>query len=556
MKAEPGSIKEFISTQKRTFVIPVFQRQYTWTIQNCETLIKDIENIILTNKRHYFGNIVFYVQETNAISAESIIALIDGQQRVTTIMLLLAAIAQNEEKETKESLYKTYLQINSEETIKLKQTLSDRDMYDAIIREETDKYSDSQKDCPTYKNFEYFSSIINKHTAEEWLKAIDRLDIVSLDLDLSQDSESPQIIFESMNSTGKPLNTAELMCNFLLMDISLDAQEQYYKDNWLIIVERLRNSEEIQKFLNTYLTLKNKVKTVNGNEYTDYKNTYKKFVNNTKEGIEDLRKYSEYYQYILAPIKFEKNKELSEILQDIDELQISAIFPFILLLFDFQKENKISYEEIAKILNIFVNIIMRIRISNSEAGGSYLQSFVNHLIKKIEKSKDFDESQFEEILFAYSDSRLIIDDKDFKDSFTKFDAYNSKNKNYLFRKLEFKLSNDRENWKPKSIEHILPKTLTPYWKAKLSKEDDEAISLHSEFVHKIGNLAPMNQKDNSANGQKPYSEKKKLLKASSWKVTQNIPDEYGDWTIESIKKRTKKLSELAVKVWKIPKRGK
>ena len=260
MKPDATSILSFINSADKTFVIPVYQRNYSWSAEECGKLFEDLLDSMKTGKRHYFGNIVFYAKETNAWAGYSELILIDGQQRVTTVMLLLAAIRDVEDDEKKRAwITNTYLlnrNSDTKERVKLKQIESDRDIYESIINEEFDESSDSNAG----RNYKTFKRLIRESgvKTDDILNAINNLEVVALDLKLNENkerTESPQIIFESINATGKPLSTADLLRNYLLLGIDDSDQEKYYKDYWLIIEKGIGDAN-ISDFINKYLIMK------------------------------------------------------------------------------------------------------------------------------------------------------------------------------------------------------------------------------------------------------------------------------------------------------------
>ena len=234
MISQVRSILDFISATKRTFIIPVYQRNYSWDKDNCEKLFSDLIDSLKSGKKHYFGNIVYYAISTDFASGYSELALIDGQQRVTTIMLLLAAIRDlSDDEKLKEDIQVTYLtnpQSAEQNRVKLKQIESDRGVYEAIIAGNYDGKDNSNAGS----NYQTFRRLIKNSgkTSNEILAAINNLQVVALDLELKEQgslSESPQVIFESINATGKKLSDADLIRNWLLIGIQENKQENFYK---------------------------------------------------------------------------------------------------------------------------------------------------------------------------------------------------------------------------------------------------------------------------------------------------------------------------------------
>lgn len=263
---QPDSIIKFIKSNELTFVIPVYQRNYVWKTEDCEKLFDDVLEGIHNNKKHYFGNIVYYEDGRDPFSGFARYVLIDGQQRITSTMLLLTAIRDEEDnEENKRKLTSTYLtNENAEESfrVKLKQVETDRIVYEAIIEGRTENLN---KSSIIYRNYNKFRNLVKKAKSDDGLTSTDLLDginylnIIAIDLESnSEGAESPQVIFESINATGEPLSTADLLRNYLLLEVGTDRQAEFYTNYWLLIEKNVGN-ENISDFIRRYITLRTTV---------------------------------------------------------------------------------------------------------------------------------------------------------------------------------------------------------------------------------------------------------------------------------------------------------
>jgi uncharacterized protein with ParB-like and HNH nuclease domain len=558
MQPDPTNILSFISTTKRTFIIPPFQRRYVWKKASCITLFDDLKEIITHKQDHYFGNVVYYALHTDFASGYSELSLIDGQQRITTIMLLLIALRDAENNpEVQGNLENTYIKnggVNENNRIKLKQIESDRVLYEKLIDNLHNQMTSDDKKSPLYINYKYFLTQVKSYATTDILEALSRLTIVALDLQLdsSKQAESPQVIFESINSTGEPLTTSELLCNFLLMGIPTKEQEKYYKNYWRIIEDRLSGNTVISTFLNIYLQMKIGKQITAGTEYKFYKQQYQGFTDDCKTGIEDLAKYSLYYSYILHPDQVKTiNKELFLKLNELRELQAKSSYPLVMWLLEetFNEQSALTYSECATAIDIIIAFIFRARISGFKTSGSF-DRLLNSLIYKLEKKEPSEYSST--IHFELSNcptNDFYANDDVFIEHFIEFPLYGSKTQltKYVFKKLEHAI-NKNGVLDIDSIEHIMPQNLTPEWIDSLG---DDAIEIYGKYLNTIGNITPLNQSDNSHNQDDLFEIKRPTFLESSWKLTRQL-QKYTHWSKDTILDRAKELAQIAIKTWQSP----
>ena len=557
MKPDATSILSFINSADKTFVIPVYQRNYSWSAEECGKLFEDLLDSMKTGKCHYFGNIVFYAKETNAWAGYSELILIDGQQRVTTTMLLLAAIRDVEEDEDKRAkITNTYLlnrNSDTKERVKLKQIESDRDIYESIINGEFDESSDSNAG----RNYKTFKRLIRESgvKTEDLLNAINNLEVVALDLKLNENkgrTESPQIIFESINATGKPLSTADLLRNYLLLGIDDSEQERYYKDYWLIIEKGIGDAN-ISDFINKYLIMKIGDNVNKNTEYAEFKKYLSKNNIEAIAALRDLAHYSKYYGWIQDPMRAKDfDKKVSLCLEDLKELKTASMSPLLLFLLEKADDDAVigfNSSELLDALLVLESWAFRARIAGSLTSGAFNTISSTSLLNNLKRAKDDD--YHHQIRFELSNYRtydIWPNDNDFMEAFKKYNFYKNYNK-YVQRKLENFISNDHHNWRPDSIEHIMPETLSADWKKRLGENYSE---IHGEYLHTIGNLTPLNMTDNIINSNDPFGVKLPQYKISSWKLTRDVYDDFKDaenWGVAEINSRAENLAYKASKIW-------
>ncbi len=560
MKAtQPDSIIKFITSNDMTFVIPVYQRNYVWKTEDCDTLFDDVLRGIKENKKHYFGNIVFDDDGRDPFTGFTRYILIDGQQRITSTMLLLAAIRDEEpDEERRQHITTTYL-TNAKGSenfrVKLKQVETDRDVYEAIVERRMD---DISKNSIIYRNYYRFRSLVKNAkrelglTSAELISALDYLHVIVIDLESKNaGAESPQVIFESINATGEPLSTADLLRNFLLLEIGTEKQEEYYRNFWLTIEKNVGN-ENISDFVRRYITLHSNEDVRKDTEYKVFKNKYKDYFSDAEEAIRELAKYSKYYRWIKRPESTgSEQPKTSAMLQDVDDLRMLPATPAIMWLLEKADTGSISFDDVNNTLEVISSWSFRARITNIISTGE-IGGILTTKILELFKNKKDDQTPYADYLwFELSNYRLrdiYPNDDVFREAFVRYDFYKTYRR-YVQYKLASAVSHDQTEVVLESIEHIMPQTL------RSDKWPGVSVSEHAEWVNTIGNLTPLNMIDNPAASNGSFEDKKPYLKASDWQMTREIVDgerAYDEWGIASIQHRAAYLSDHAVKIWKAP----
>lgn len=556
MKAtQPDSITKFIKSNELTFEIPVYQRNYDWDIENCEKLFEDVLEGIRSKRKHYFGNIVYYEAGRDPFSGFTRYILIDGQQRITSVMLLLAAVRDEEENESnRASLTSTYLTNDKAEEsfrVKLKQVETDRNVYEAIVEGRMEAIN---KSSTIFRNYNKFRNLVKNakaehgYTSTDLLEGINYLDIIAIDLESEKEgSESPQVIFESINATGKPLSAADLLRNFLLLEVGTDKQEEYYKNYWLVIEKNVGN-DNISDFIRRYLTLETNEDIKRDTEYKEFKNNYKEYFTDAEDAIKKLTHYSKYYHWIKRPEAVSKEQpKTSLLLQDLDDLRMIPATPTIMWLLEKADTGQMSFDEVNDVFDVIASWSFRARITNIINTGE-IGNILTTKILEFLKNKNSEDSYADYLWFELSNYRLhdiYPSDAMFRDAFTRYDFYKNYRR-YVQQKLSTSISRDQTEIVLESIEHIMPQSIKP------DKWPGISAGEHVEWVNTIGNLTPLNMPDNLDNSNHSFADKIANIKNSDWQITREVDTENG-WNIESIQKRGNNLAEKAVTIWRSPK---
>ena len=405
------------------YTIPVYQRNYTWEKEHCDQLYNDIINSIKLDKNHFLGSLVYSTTRRNDIKS---CPVIDGQQRLTTVMLLLKAIddlIDDPENITKKKIRKNLYNELCEERYKLKLKNSDNDNteLEKVLMGNSNSLDKTSKVVINYNHFKnrIKRSVDNEGISfEDLLNGIAKLEIVEIVLDAN---DEPQKIFESINSTGVKLTTADLIRNFLLMGI-LDPgkQAEIYKNYW-VTLENLINKENIEKFFYDFLVMKDTKYIEEKRVYENFKEYYSNYCimygNNVEEIFKEIVKYAKYYKLIVCNNSEDYSKETNLNCSIFNILQHSTIYPFLLnVCCDFNdvqklydKQNNLTNEEKQMLLNReseFNNILKlfgnyAIRRNIAEVPSSSLRRFYAALYNRVFSKNKANKECYYKALEAY-----------------------------------------------------------------------------------------------------------------------------------------------------------
>lgn len=547
MEANKIRLLEFLGSGKRTFNIPVYQRNYDWKTEHCTRLFKDVEKIALSNFQleHFLGTVVYVISQIQPTFLEFV--LIDGQQRITSITLLLKALYDAiEDEELKEDIYESYI-INKRAPealrIKLKPIESDMCAYENILSNDIGK-----SDSNIYNNYITFKTLIEKSeaTPEQLYNALNNVELVYIQLEKDKKSENPQMIFESLNSTGLSLTQADLIRNFLLMNHSYEQQTKLYKEYWLKI-ERLLSNSKISDFVRDYLTMKTYKICVKDKVYETFKSFALDPKNNFDEQglLEDLLVFAKYYSNFLYYNS--DNEQINSCLEQFQQMKSSTVYPVLLYIFDdCYAYKKIDESELVDIMDILISYIYRRLICGYPTNA--LNKIFANLIDEIEKSNEPKYAdKILSVLAQKTSSGTFPKNKEFEIEFEQKDLYKSKIDKYTLCMLENYLKKEKVYVSNDiTVEHIMPQKLTPQWQIELGKKYED---IHSQYLHTIGNLTISGY--NSELSNKDFSDKKDIYRESNISLCRDIC-EYEKWNDESIKKRAKDLFNIALNIWGLP----
>lgn len=517
-------IDVYFSGDKTLFLIPLYQRKYAWKRKHCERLFSDLIKVSKEDRKsHFFGSIV----AVKANDVDDDLLIIDGQQRITTISLLILAAVQayrdniiecERGDEYINDMVNKYLMAKyrkGDRKIKLRPIESDRVAYDAIIAGDPDKFVPADKSGIT-QNYQLFYDLIklSELTFDEIIEAIERLIIIDIRLEAG---DNPQLIFESLNSCGKDLEEADKVRNYLLMSLTSDQQEDYYKKYWAEIESC--TDDEPTMFIRDYLTIKTKLISKITDLYFDFKNFDEKKTIPREELLREMLKYARYYKQ--AAKACTGNDKVDRKFRQLSNIGSSVCMPFYMQFLEYANENAITSEEVYKVLDIVENYWARRIVCGYPANVmsktfAILHSDILRIINDHIKREIPLESSYSElvkfILLKKQGNAIFPKDSEISYHFPTRQIYKIPidYRYFLFERMENENSKEgddtivaRMKKNQITIEHIMPQTLNQKWKDALG---DEWERIHEQYLHTFANLTLTGY--NSSYGNHAFEEKK------------------------------------------------
>jgi len=558
MKASENKFLKFLQTDMQC-LIPLYQRTYSWTEPQCDDLWIDIINAGSNEaiKSHFVGSVVYVQDGIYQASATPQLSVIDGQQRLTTTTLLLLALAATIDKRG------GTLQLNEVESISAKKIRNlyicnpneDGPLYYKLILTQSDKSTllalvngervPEEFSKRVLENYEFFIERLEQANLVDVYKGLQKLMIVDISLDRGNDN--PQLIFESLNSTGLKLSQADLIRNYVLMDLPPDHQDRLYKGVWSRIEKRFGYAEYTKlfdRFMRDYLTLKlGSIPNIDA-VYQEFK------IFSLDRDIDSLVKDIDQYSQFFVNIALEKESEpeLLGCFVNLNELKVDVVYPFLLDVYSDYAKGVINLEIFKEILNILESYVFRRSICEIPTNA------LNKTFATLYKEIDFSDylNSFKAALMLKDAARRYPSDDEFIRKFQEKDIYNFRNKNYLLTRLEnSKHSKEPVNVGDYTIEHILPQNtnLSDSWKSDLGSAWKE---VQAKYLHTIGNLTLTGY--NSELSDRPFKEKQSIpggFKSSNLFLNKGLGD-LSAWNEAEITSRASELSNLASKVWIYP----
>lgn len=551
MKAQDLQFTQLIQGAKQ-FIIPIFQRTYSWERSHCEQLWRDIVRVGSSSdlNSHFIGSAV-YIPEEETSAAISRWLVIDGQQRITTLTLLLLAFMRRLEKDgldapvspaEVEDYYLRNRYGKGDQRYKMLLTKTDKDTLIELLEGKEPSDPSSQR---IVDNFAFFTESMAEADLNVIYAGIQKLMIV--DVRLQQGLDNPQMIFESMNSTGKALTQADLIRNFVLMGLPHEKQTRLYNDYWRPMEIKFgaeSYNSHFDEFMRYFLVIHTGNHRIKRDEvYTEFKAYSRK--HEVGALLAALLEFAGYYCCIA--LGKETDPMLAPVFQDIRELRADVCYPLLMEVYQDFTLNRLSKDEFVEIVLLVESYVFRRAVCDIPTN-SLRQTFAT-FNRKMKKDR-YVESVKATFLLLPSYRRYPTDEE-FKRQLQVRNLYAFNRRSYWLRRFENFGRKERVMVQDYTIEHIMPQneSLSSEWKTSLG-EDWKRV--HEQYLHTLGNLTLTGY--NSEYSDRPFAEKRDMeggFKQSPLKLNEGLGS-CEQWTESEIQTRSMKLSERALSIWSAP----
>jgi uncharacterized protein with ParB-like and HNH nuclease domain len=563
------------------YVLPHFQRQYSWEKENWNTLLNDALNIYEEYDpedmkiEHFLGSLVV-INDGTRNGTTSAFKLVDGQQRLTTISLLLSAfrdlIASSDPK-TARSVQKLLLNLDADDDLYFKvlptTKYGDRQAYQAILKGEKVNATESESLIP--QAYDFFKKELHKKLASNEIES-ERFFIVVANcfqvvfIELNKD-ESPYKIFESLNAKGKILSQSDLVRNYIAMKLPSNKQEKVFIQYWekieTILQERRTVGKsrigELTAFIRHYLATQSRVLCSEEHIYARFRDRCEEYTDDRSfiEEISTLCRFASYYNKLLRP-QNEKRQEIQNVLHRLNILEIQTSYPFLLKAYEsFEKQQTISLKDFLELLTILENYVIR-RYVCGEAT-NYTNKMFPTLWYDIMAEMEGDGTNQSLSLIEATKKVLVTKsyppDRKVIHSIRVNKIYDNRNRDKVVLILDTinrHLSKGTGGYTVLSddptVEHILPQKLTSEWKADLGENSDRT---YQDYLHSLGNLTLITHDWNSSLSNSPFSIKKQFLSTHALRINSDYFTKQIDvWNEQSILQRADFLATQFLEIWR------
>ena len=558
MKATEAKFIDFLKKSPQ-FVIPIYQRTYSWTERECRQLWDDIVRTGSNDavSAHFVGSIVYIEKGLYQVSSQSPLLVIDGQQRLTTVTLILEALArQLGDSEPVDGFsakkLRSYYLLNpleeGERGFKLLLTQTDKASLLALVQQ---KAQPTDQSLRVTENFAFFEEQVQNLGADLPALCHGLAKLVVVDIALSRDQDNPQLIFESMNSTGRELSQADLIRNFILMGLEQAHQTRLYEDHWRPIEVGFGQEgygSHFDSFMRHYLTLKT-------GEIPNVRAVYEAFKSHARTpdiaaaGVDalvaDIHAFAGYY--CAMALGKEADKKLAEAFRDLRELTVDVAYPFLLELYDDFANGRLESTDFEAAVRLVEAYVFR-RAVCAIPTNSLNKTFAT-CGRALQKDRYLESVQAH--LLTLPSYRRFPGDEEFKREFVVRDLYNFPRRSYWLRRLENDGRKERVPVDEYTIEHILPQNenLSAKWRDELGPEWQR---VQETWLHTLGNLTLTGY--NAEYSDRPFSEKREMkggFQESPLKLNEGLRS-LDRWDEAAIKNRAGRLAAAAAGVWAMP----
>ncbi|MCQ2784148.1 DUF262 domain-containing protein [Helicobacter pylori] len=546
MKAIQSTINDFFALTGTIFSIPVYQRNYTWEEENCEKLLQDIVSISQNKKTHFMGSITYVlhlIDDEKSLRQLQEFVIIDGQQRITTIMLLLKAIETKIQNEGIKKEIDGLLNLSGQR-LRLKPIKSDKEAFDLVMQ---NRSHELQGVSHIRNNYKFFTKELDKYLEkgyriEEIYGAFLRLKIVAIGLELGEDD--PQVVFESINATGVQLKGLDLIRNYLMMGENSDRQKHLYDTYW-VPLENWLGEKDLNDFIKTYLRIyfEDRFKEGEREVYYALKAHHRdNFPDDIQGLMSDMREYGRIYQifldrdhYFLERGNSQQLANLRLRIKDLLKIQFGVAKPFILRCARDFEEGKLDYENFHEILQILISYFVRRSVCGDST--SALTRVLYSLYRQLGENVSAD--ALKQYLGKSVGQEAFPNDDKIKAAFLVRNAYAASNVcKFILLEIE-KLSNaEPPREENLEVEHFYPKTPTQEWRDRVG----DYFTFEQDYLNNFGNLTLSGQNQKLSN--KSYEAKIELMEEySSLHLNDYFINNIHSWGIEEVKARSGYLAD-------------
>ncbi len=544
MKAIQSTVNDFFALTSTIFSIPVYQRNYAWKEKNCGKLLQDIVNISQNKKTHFMGSITYilhHIDDEKSLRQLQEFVIIDGQQRVTTIMLLLKAIETKIPDEEIKKEIDGLLNLSGQK-LHLKPIKTDKEAFDLVMQNRSHEIQEVSHIRNNYKFFtkELDNYISKGYRIEEIYGAFLRLKIVAIGLELGEDD--PQVVFENINATGVQLEGLDLIRNYLMMGENPDRQKHLYETYWVPLEDWL-GEKDLNDFIITYLRIyfEDKLKKEEREVYYALKDHHRKNFPNDIQGLmSDMREYGRIYQIFLDRDHYFLHRgdpqQLANLrlrIKDLVKIKFGVAKPFVLRCARDFEEGKLDYENFCEILQILISYYVRRSVCGDSNG---LNKFLYPLYRQLENVLA---DALKRYLGKSVGQMAFPNDDKIKAAFLVRNAY-AANQVCKFILLEIEKLNNAEPPREENleVEHFYPKTPTQEWHDRVG----DYFTFEQDYLNNFGNLTLSGQ--NQRLGNKSYEAKIALMEEySSLHLNDYFINNTHSWGIEEVKNRSEYLAD-------------
>ena len=558
MKGSEEWLVRYMEGASKHFIIPVYQRNYDWKTEQCKQLYDDLVRVVQQGRKsHFFGSIVS-VSDPDGKMLDFLI--IDGQQRLTTVSLLLLAmyhlmqegIIKPEVANLSQRIYEEYLVDKwqpEEKRIKLKPIKNDREAFGRLFSATNDHVPDSNLTI----NYQYFYDRIQRQelSVDALFDAISRLEIINISLN---HEDNPQLIFESLNSTGLDLSEGDKIRNYVLMGLPGKDQERLYEKYWNQI--EICTNYDVSAFIRDYLSIRQQSTPAIKHVYGKFKEYVEDCKLSTEALLQELLTYAKRYEILLKGNS--AYGALNACIDRLNRLKTTVTRPFLLEALRMHQEQNLSAEDLLEIFRTIETYIFRRNICDLPTNAlNKIFLMLHRDIIRLDGTEAEYLKKFQYILLRKEESGAFPDDAAFVEKLSTKNIYAMKgeSKYYLFERLENAGTVETKDvWAhldhgDYSIEHIMPQTLSRVWIKELGSEYEQ---IHSIWLHRLANLTLTGYNSQYRNA--PFREKRDMqhgFRDSGLRLNQWIwqQDRWGEAELEA---RNDQLTQQALRIWPFP----